>query len=143
MLLIILILFIALFAILANSDYELAEVCGGAIFFILCVMVIFGFLLSGRLTIDDKIALYEEENKKIESEVALIVENYKKFEYNTFTELKTDSIITLVTLFPELKSNELVNRQLDLYIGNNNEIKSLKESRINKRFYAWWLYFGK
>ena len=51
-------------------------------------------------TIDDKIAMYQEENAAIEQDIDRIVEAYLKHEQDTFTDLKTEeSSITLVLYF--------------------------------------------
>lgn len=95
-------------------------------------------------TIDDKIAMYQEENAIIEQDIDRIIEEYLKYEQDTFTDLKTEaSSITLVTLFPELKSDTLVQQQLEIYVDNNVKIKSLKEERIDIVKIKWILYFGK
>lgn len=80
--------------------------------------------------IDDKIAMYQEENAIIEQDI--------------FTDLKTEeSSITLVTLFPELKSDILVQQQLEIYVENNAKVKRLREERIDITKLKWLLYFGK
>ena len=95
-------------------------------------------------TIDDKITLYQEENKSIEQDIDRIVEEYLKHEHDILTELKTEeSSITLVTLFPELKSDTLVQQQLNIYVRNNAKIKSLREEKIDIVKLKWLLYFGK
>lgn len=95
-------------------------------------------------TIDDKIAMYQEENATIEQDVDRVVQEYLKHEHDTFTDLKTEeSSITLVTLFPELKSDTLVQQQLEIYVANNEKIKSLREERIDIAKLKWLLYFGK
>ena len=92
--------------------------------------------------IDEKIAMYEEENKKIEQEIDRIVEGYLKHEKDTYTDLKAeDSPITLITLFPELKADELVQQQIAVYIANREEIKLLKEEKIDLKLWEWVLYF--
>ena len=94
--------------------------------------------------IDDKIAMYQEENATIEQDIDRIVEEYLKHEHDTFTDLKTeDSSITLVTLFPELKSDTLVKKQLEIYVANNAKIRSLREEKIDIAKLKWLLYFGK
>lgn len=95
-------------------------------------------------TIDDKIAMYQEENTIIEQDIDRIVEEYLSHEKDTFTDLKTEeSSITLVTLFPELKSDTLVQQQLEIYVANNTKIKRLREERIDIAKLKWLLYFGK
>lgn len=33
-------------------------------------------------------------------------------------------------------------KEIDVYVKNNNKIKSLKEDKINYNADKWWLYFG-
>ena len=93
--------------------------------------------------LDDKIAMYQEENAIIEQDIDRIVKEYLKHEQDTFADLKTEeSSITLVTLFPELKSDTLVQQQLEIYVANNTKIRSLREEKINIAKTKWILYFG-
>lgn len=100
------------------------------------------YIVEGTLH-NDMIEMYQEENEVIEKEVSIIVNNYQNHEKEVFTNVKTNSPITLATLFPELKSNELVSKQINLYMTNNEKIKELKTKKLNIKVYAWWLYFGK
>ena len=106
-----------------------------AIVLLICVL--------NRVNIDKKITLYEEENAKIEQQIADTVERYQEYETGIFTDIAPESSITLVTLYPELKSDTLVQSQIEVYIENNKEIKELKSLAINASVYRWWLYFGK
>ena len=103
---------------------------------VLCVCV------SNYRVIDEKIAMYQEENAKIEEQIAETVKQYQQYETEIFTEVAPDSAITLVALYPELKADTLVQAQIDVYIKNNEKIKSLKEDKINGTINKWWLYFG-
>ena len=94
--------------------------------------------------VDSKIAIYQEENANIEQDIDRIVQEYLVHEHNTFADLKTEeSSITLVTLFPELKSDTLVQQQIEIYVANNNKIKALKEEKIELAKIRWVLYFGR
>lgn len=103
---------------------------------VLCVSV------SNYRVIDEKIAMYQEENTKIEEQIAETVKQYQQYEADIFTDVASDSAITLVALYPELKADTLVQSQVDVYIKNNEKIKSLKEDKINGTINKWWLYFG-
>ena len=93
--------------------------------------------------IDSKIAMYQEENANIEQDIDKIVQEYLVHEHDTF-DLKTEeSSITLVTLFPELKSDTLVQQQLEIYVANNAKIKALREEKIELAKIRWVLYFGR
>ena len=99
--------------------------------------------LVGIRVIDEKIELYTNQNKQIEEKVEMVVKEYMNYEGETFKELKSDSYITLVNLYPELKSDEMIKQQINLYTSNNEKITSLKEKKINKTLFKWWIYFGK
>lgn len=95
-------------------------------------------------TIDSKIEMYQEENTNIEQDIDKIVKEYLEHEHDTFADLKTEeSSITLVTLFPELKSDTLVQQQLEIYVANNAKIKQLREEKIDIAKTKWILYFGR
>jgi hypothetical protein len=92
--------------------------------------------------IDQKIELYEQENQQIEEDIAVLVNQYMKHEENIFIECSPDSSITLVALYPELKSDLLIEKQIEIYVSNTEEIKQLKTDRISASIIKWWLYFG-
>lgn len=103
------------------------------------------FLLQSVLSlriIDDKISLYEEENAKIEAQLEDLVAGYMKYEQDTFAELSSESSVTLVSLYPELKADTLVAKQCEVYVDNKEKIVQLKEQKINASVCKWWLYFG-
>ena len=113
----------------------------------LAISVVFGTILitqiaNGRV-IDEKITMYQEENNHIETQIAAVVSDYQKHEEKIFTGCKTESSITMVSLYPELKSDELVKAQIDIYLRNNEIIKSLRENKIKLSVRRWLLYFGK
>lgn len=112
--------------------------------FIVCFIatIIFGALVINGRTINSKIEMYSEENQKIEDDMNVLVEQYMNYESGTYGELKGESSITLVSLYPELKADALVEKQIEVYVTNNEKIKSLKEKLINVSNYKWWLYFG-
>lgn len=101
-----------------------------------------GSIVNGRV-IDSKIKLIEKQNKDIEEKVEVTVKTYMNFEKDTLTEFKTDSYIQLVNLYPDLKSNELIQNQINLYEKNNKKITELKTDKLNISNYKWWVYFGK
>lgn len=144
------IILVVIGCILANNSYCYEEatpwLVGGGILIII-VAVFFGlynlsFVINGR-TLDEKIAMYESENAAIEEEINTLVENYMKYESGTFESLKGEDGITLISLYPELKADTLVNQQCELYISNKEQITSLKEEKISVSNHKFWLYFGK
>ena len=108
----------------------------------LIATVMLGIEVSKLSTIDSKITMYHEENTKIEQQVANVVTQYQEYETKTFTAVAPEDSMTLVSLYPELKSDKLVQKQIDVYVENNKKIKSLKEKQIYGKVVKWWLYFG-
>lgn len=98
---------------------------------------------STEIAIDQKIEIYQQENQYIETVVAEAVKNYQEYEKQTFTSLQPNEIMVAISLYPELKSNELVAKQLEIYASNNEEIKKLKSQKADIITSKWWLYFGK
>lgn len=135
------------FAIISMNTYN--EVWGGLGIFTLIVTGILGIcvifnlitVICGR-TLPEKIAMYEEENKKIEEDIAIMVKEYMQYEGDTFKDVTSESAITLVNLYPELKSSELVTQQITIHTDNNKKIKELKESLIEAKNAKYLLYFG-
>lgn len=112
------------------------------IFSIVAFISLLGSVLD-RVGIDKKIAIYEEENTRIEQQIADVVKQYQEYESGIFKDVAPEDSMTLVALYPELKSDTLVQSQIEVYIENNKTIKELKSMTVNASFYRWWLYFGK
>lgn len=111
-------------------------------FFALLGLIIVGVNVKSLSVIDDRIAMYEEENTRIEQQIADVVEQYQKYETDIFMEVAPESAVTMVSLYPELKSDSLVQAQIEVYVENNKTIKNLRDKEINGNVYRWWLYFG-
>lgn len=108
-------------------------------------MVVALFLCVGVFEVshvDDKIAMYTEENAVIEQQIAECVERYQEYEQGVFEKVSPTDAVAFVTLYPELKSDTLVQAQIETYVENNNKIKALKEKKIDASVRKWWLYFG-
>lgn len=117
-------------------------------FFIVCCIIDCAVCISQLKVADTKIKIYEEENNNIQNSISEIVENYKDYEQNTYSEslknidISDTNIVVLTQLYPDLKSNEMVIKQIQIYQDNNNEIKKLKGNKIDYQTAKWWLYFG-
>ena len=99
-------------------------------------------LISG-LNLDSRIELYQSQNAEIESKVQATVASYLAHERQTYKDLKPDNAIAVVSAYPELHSNELVKKQIEVYEDNNKKILGLKEEKLNQSVYKWWLFFGR
>lgn len=93
--------------------------------------------------IDEKISMYQQENERIEAEIAGMVESYMQYETDIINNVvEGKSSIALVSVFPELKSDALVQKQLTVYLNNNEKIKALKAEKIDIAKIRWLVYFG-
>lgn len=120
------------------------EIVGVVIF--VCSVIVLIVLINDvkQLDITDKkIQMYQEENNKIESDIDLLVKQYIEYEKDTFKKTENENSMALVSLYPELKSNELVQEQIKVYTDNNYQIKKLREKKLDYQLSKWWLYFGK
>ena len=134
--------FLIITILVACSDDEAAFAPGLVMFGSLVLVAISIFNVVDGRVIDNRIAMYQQENTKIETQMDILVERYMDYESETFGELKSESSITLVSLYPELKADELVKQQVEVYTTNNEKIKELKEQKISLSIWKWWLYFG-
>lgn len=108
----------------------------------LIAVLVLSIEVSNLKVIDQRIEMYQEENAKIEQQISETVKQYQEYESEIFTEVAPESAVTLVALYPELKSDTLVQKQIEVYLENNEKIKDLKEDKIKGSVKRWWLYFG-
>lgn len=133
--------------IACNEDWYFTSLwsCCGAVLIgivdVICIIIMTCYMFDG-ITSKSKISMYQEENTKIETQIGDLVKNYMDYESDTYKEFKNESSITLVNLYPELKSDELVQKQMNIYLSNNDKIKELKEKEIDTKIGKWLLYFG-
>ena len=143
------ILMLIISSIIDVKSYDFKEVClvflilsGFGVLMCLVIAISLGIKVSKLSVINEQIEMYQKENTKIEQQVANVVSRYQEYETKTFTAVTPEDSMTLVSLYPELKSDKLVQEQIKVYINNNNKIKELKEKQINGKVVKWWLYFG-
>lgn len=104
------------------------------------IIAIFGvFEYQG---VDKKIEVYKTQNQQLERKIDTVVKNYMDHEKDTYKEFKAGDGMTLIATYPELRSNELVKKQVETYEKNNRKITKLEEDEIDYNVIKWWLYFG-
>jgi predicted RND superfamily exporter protein len=111
------------------------------------VLSIFAIVLTcccvDTIKIKEKIEMYETENTKIEEQMTLIVQKYMEHEQKVFDEVTEKNVMSYIALYPELRSDSLVSKQMKIYYNNHEKITKLKEEQIMAPIYRWWVYFGK
>ena len=107
-----------------------------AIFLIITLVIYIGYTYN-----EERIEMLEQHNQEIETRIRVVVENYLEHEGNIY-DFENEDITMLFVLVPQLSSNVVVQREMELYISNSEEIKSLKLGTIDRKVLAWWLWFG-
>lgn len=147
----ILILAIAIISVIVNNKSRYGSdkaefVFIASVFCLVVFLTLFITLLisiSNGQIIDSRIELYQSQNTEIESKIQATVANYLAHEKQTYKDLKPDNAITVALAYPELHSNELIKKQIEVYEDNNKKILGLKEEKLAQSVYKWWLYFGR
>lgn len=78
----------------------------------------------------------------IENSINPVVQNYLDHEKETYTALTPDNAVIFASIYPELSSNEIVQKQLNIYNEYLISIKNLKLEIAEISTAKWWLYFG-
>lgn len=105
-----------------------------------CIMI--GFICT-ESRIDNTITMYEEENTRIETSIIDAVEKYLEHEQSIFDDISGQSLQTLLVVYPEIKADQLITKQIEVFIENNTKIKELKEEKISLGVLRFLVYFGR
>lgn len=141
-------LVVGFYCIVYERIDEITGVLGclfGGVIVVVCLggVVGFSYNLASLRVVDEKIEILQTENEAIEQQIAVIVQQYQEHEKEVFSDVSPESAIQLVSLYPELKSDTLVERQMEIYYANYESLRDLKLSKVNASVYKWWLYFGR
>lgn len=112
------------------------------IIILLMTMLLLGIEYSNHSVIDEKISMYQAENIDIEQKITSAILSYQAYEQETFSNIDTENLIVAVSLYPELKSDQLVSQLIEAYTENNKTIKQLKDKKLDYKVLRWWLCFG-
>lgn len=121
---------------------------GGISSFVCLIVACFGIVgLQDISLADQKIQMCEEENKRIELQVEITVNQYLEYEQGIIDKIDIskysgDKLLLISQLYPDLKANTLLQQQLELYVKNNDQIRKLKLDKLNNSKWKFWLYFG-
>lgn len=143
--LIFIILVIATVKLTKSWEYEecaAATIIIGAVVGI-AVIIVTVCLVDVTYRTDKMIQIYTEENEEVEKKLENAVQNYMQYEKDIMISVSPDTdTISLISLYPDLKSDKLVESEIETYISNNNKIKELKADKTMKSTYKFLLFFG-
>lgn len=127
-----------------SSDWgEILIIIGGLLLAIVVIVSLFEIhTIAKKSEYERKIEVYETEMVNIQNTINTIVENYLDYEKDTYTALTPENAVVYASLYPELQSSTLVQKQLEIY---NEYLVSIKNCKLNLAEIPtarWWLYFG-
>lgn len=130
-----------------NRYEDILTVLGVGIFGVfLCVTAIaVGVYNYDKSTIDSRLTILEEQNQIVLSQIEPFVQQALDYESNTYKDFKLDAskIVALTQLYPDLKANDFLNKQIDIILANQAEIKQLKLDKASLNAYHFWLWTPK
>lgn len=139
-----------LLIILGAFSKECAEFFVGLGMLIFMVSLI-SLLITGGIynyrasTADSRLAVLEEQNQVVLNQIEPLVQQALNYESSTYKDLKLDAakIIAFTQLYPDLKANEFLNKQIEVILTNQKEIKQLKLDKASLNAYHFWLWTPK
>lgn len=115
----------------------------GAVIAGVALIIVAGCLVDVTYRTDEMIQIYTEENEEVEKKLENAVQNYMQYEKDIMISVSPDTdTISLISLYPDLKSDKLVESEIETYISNNDKIKELRADKTMKSTYKFLLFFG-
>ena len=105
-------------------------------------LIICGGIIGAVPEYNKQIEVYETEMTTIQETINDVVANYLDHEKDTYAELTPENAVIFASIYPELSSSGLVNRQLEIYNEYLVSIKNCKLKLAGISTAKWWLYFG-
>ncbi len=127
-----------------NWEEEATVFAGaGAVIAGVALIIVAGCLVDVTYRTDEMIQIYTEENEEVEKKLENAVQSYMQYEKDIMISVSPDTdTISLISLYPELKSDRLVESEIETYISNNDKIKELRADKTYKSTYKFLLFFG-
>lgn len=144
----ILVLVIVAGVIIGNKYYtsdwsEVLKIMGGLFLAVVIAVSLFKIdIIAKAPEYERKIEVYETEMVSIQNTINEVVENYFNHEKDTYTALTPENAVVYASLYPELQSSTLVQKQLGIYNEYLINIKDCKLHLAEIPTARWWLYFG-
>ena len=131
--------------IIGVTRYEEILASLGVVIFVvfLCVTaIVVGVYNYDKSTIDNRLTILEEQNQIVLAQIEPLVQHALEYESNTYKDFKLDAnkLIAFTQLYPDLKANSFLNRQIDIILANQAEIKQLKLDKSSLNAYHFWLW---
>lgn len=112
---------------------------------LIALLIVGGVYNYNSSTIDSRLAVLEEQNTTVLTQVEPIVQQALNYESSTYKDLKLDvnKLIIFAQMYPKLKANDFLRMQIDIILCNQQEIKQLKLDKASLNAYHFWLWTPK
>lgn len=144
MLYILLVIGLIFIAVGACADEDTSTGIGAGIFISIffITLITAGVYNYRNSTIDSQLPILEEQNQIVLSQIEPLVQQALEYESNTYKDFKLDAakVIAFTQLYPDLKANSFLNKQIDIILANQEEIKQLKLDKASLNAYHFWLW---
>lgn len=109
---------------------------------LIALLIVVGIYNYDSSTINSRLTVLEEQNTTVLTQVEPLVQKALDYESSTYKDLKLDvnKLIIFAQMYPELKANDFLNRQIDIILANQQEIKQLKLDKATLNAYHFWLW---
>lgn len=106
------------------------------------ILIAGGIYNYSSSTINNRLTVLEEQNQIVLSQIEPLVQHALNYESNTYKDFKLDApkLIAFTQLYPDLKANSFLNKQIDIILANQEEIKQLKLEKASLNAYHFWLW---
>ena len=109
---------------------------------LVALLIVGGIYNYDSSTINSRLAVLEEQNTTVLTQVEPLVQKALDYESNNYKDLKLDvnKLIIFAQMYPELKANDFLHKQIDIILANQEEIKQLKLDKASLNAYHFWLW---
>lgn len=115
-----------------------------AVIWFIVLLITVGRYNAIRSTALNKIAVYQEQNEVCLAQLEPLVDKYVTFEKDVVTSVapSSEKLLLLNSAYPELKSDQFVQTQINTILNNQAKIRDYKLSLANLDSYRLWIFMG-
>lgn len=122
-----------------------SHIVTGLFFFptLIALIVVLSFYNDAKTTSKERLEVLTQYNTEIIHDLEPMVNRYLDYEKSTYSDLKlnTNTLLAL-SVYPEIKSNQFIMKQIDVYLKNQEAIKKIKLSIANLKSYKFWIFMN-
>ena len=115
-----------------------------AVIWFIAILIVVGIYNATKTTALNKIAVYQEQNDICLAQLEPLVDKYITFEKDVVTSIvpSSEKLLLLNSAYPELKSDQFVQTQINTILNNQTRIRDYKLSLANLDSYKLWIFMG-